>query len=273
MTQPCIISVAPNGARRTASDHPRLPITPAELADCASDVAAAGASLLHLHVREADGSHSLDAGRYREALAAIRDAAGDRLILQVSTEAGGRYTVQQQMEIVDQLAPEAASFALRELCPTPREEPVARHFCQRMHECGVLMQYIVYEPQELLRLDALRRDGFFGEPRPFVLLVLGRYADGPEQLPAPLENFLGVLPEVDFPWSVCAFGRHEASAALAAAAAGGHVRVGFENNLWLANGQPAADNAALVRQLLPGLKSAGRRAATAAEARKILESG
>ena len=66
---PFIVMCAPNGARRSQADHGRLPVTPAELADCAESIHAAGASIMHVHVRDDDGAHSLDVDRYRDAIA------------------------------------------------------------------------------------------------------------------------------------------------------------------------------------------------------------
>ena len=82
---------APNGARKTKADHPALPITPKELAATASDCLDAGASMIHLHVRDAQGRHSLDAELYRTAMSAIRRAVGDQLVIQVTSEAAGVY--------------------------------------------------------------------------------------------------------------------------------------------------------------------------------------
>ena len=72
---PLVLTVAPNGARAGRHDHPALPLDPAALAATARACLDAGAAVLHLHVRDANDRHSLDAGRYREALAAVRAAA------------------------------------------------------------------------------------------------------------------------------------------------------------------------------------------------------
>ncbi|MEM7653568.1 MAG: 3-keto-5-aminohexanoate cleavage protein, partial [Pseudomonadota bacterium] len=66
--KPLIIAVAPNGARKVKSDHPAIPLTPAELAREAAACADAGASMVHLHVRDANGGHTLDADLYKAAL-------------------------------------------------------------------------------------------------------------------------------------------------------------------------------------------------------------
>ena len=84
---PLVVMCAPNGARLQKSDHPSVPVTPAELADCAASLLHRGVSVLHLHVRDSGGGHSLDPGLYREAMAAIRERTGNRMILQVTTEA------------------------------------------------------------------------------------------------------------------------------------------------------------------------------------------
>ena len=74
MTVGPYLMVAPTGARLSKSDHPGLPISPEEIAQTAKASALAGAHALHLHVRDAEGRHSLDAGRYREAMAAVAEA-------------------------------------------------------------------------------------------------------------------------------------------------------------------------------------------------------
>jgi uncharacterized protein (DUF849 family) len=89
---PAVICVAPNGARRTPADHAALPVTPSQIAREANACAEAGASVIHLHVRDDAGRHSLDAQRYRDAMGAIRQAVGERLLVQATTEAVGIYT-------------------------------------------------------------------------------------------------------------------------------------------------------------------------------------
>ncbi len=276
---PLIIGVAPNGARLSRHDHPQLPLTPAELAACAADVAREGATLLHLHVRDAAGGHTLDVGRYREALAAIREATADRLILQVTSESCGRYTAAEQRAMVETLEPEAVSLALRELCPDADAEPEAGAFFRALASAGTMAQYIVYSPDDLARFERLRQRGFFGTGHPFVLLVLGRH--GSSAAPgatgatgtagaSELAAYLSRVSLAAFPWAACAFGGGELSLVTEAARQGGHARIGFENNRLLADGTVARDNAALVRQLAAALPAVGRRPASVAEARSIM---
>jgi 3-keto-5-aminohexanoate cleavage enzyme len=115
MTNPFAIAVAPNGARRTKVDHPRLPMTAAEIARDAAEALEAGAAMIHLHVRDENGAHTLDADLYREAVTAVKQAVGDKLVTQITTEAVGRYTAQEQIAVVDALNPESVSIALREI--------------------------------------------------------------------------------------------------------------------------------------------------------------
>ena len=88
---PAVIMVAPNGARKTPDDHPALPIEPEAVARTAAACAEAGATILHLHVRDATMTHSLDPNLYRDAIAAVRRETGPDFIIQITTEAVGRY--------------------------------------------------------------------------------------------------------------------------------------------------------------------------------------
>lgn len=140
------LGVAPNGARRSPADHSALPIRATELAATARACAAAGASWFHVHVRDEDGRHTLDAGRYREAFAAIREAVGDALVLQMSTESVGLYAPDEQMAAVRELRPEAVSLAVRELLAGDVSEPDLIRFVGELAEQGTAVQFIVYEP-------------------------------------------------------------------------------------------------------------------------------
>jgi len=264
-----IVAVAPNGARRTKADHPRLPLTAGEIAAEAVACRDAGAAMLHLHVRDAEGRHSLDPGAYREAIAAVRAAVGDDLIIQVTSEAAGRYAAPEQMAMVRAIRPEAVSLAIRELVPEAAHERTAAAFFAEIVEGGTVPQYILYDASDVRRFADLRARGVVPGARPFVLFVLGRYATGRAAHPRDLVPFLAAWAD-DGPWALCAFGAAEHACATAAAALGGHVRVGFENNLALADGSRAPDNAALVSQIAETAGLLGRPLADAATARAML---
>ena len=267
--QRVIVMAAPNGARRSQKDYPALPVTAGELADDAAALRDAGASVLHLHVRDEDGQHTLDAGRYRDALAAIRDRVGDGLVLQVTTEAVGRYSAVEQMDVVRELQPEAASLALRELCPEKGDEPAFAEFCQWMHEAAVWPQFILYDVGDVRRFDALRATGVIVGNAPFAMFVLGKYGDAAAGAVADLDVLLEATDPNAYPWAVCCFGPNEHAVMRAVLDRGGHVRIGFENNVVLSDGTPAPDNAALIHEFVASTAVEARQPATAQEVRAV----
>jgi 3-keto-5-aminohexanoate cleavage enzyme len=270
--QPLILSVAPNGARKTKADHPQLPISPAELAATARAAAEAGAAMIHLHVRDEQGAHTLDPGAYRAAIEAIRAELGDAIIIQATSEAAGRYGPEQQIEAMRALRPEAVSLAIRELVPDQEREAAAAAFLEWLVGEGVLVQYILYSDDDVRRFDRLLERRVIPERPLFLLFVLGRYSAGQRSDPGDLLPFLAVE-QGRRNWAVCAFGEKENACATAAAALGGHVRVGFENNLLLPDGRSAPDNAALVAAAASAASVIGRPLADVAEARQIMAAG
>ena len=269
MSLPFIIMCAPNGARKNKTDHPALPITDSELADCAESILQEGASIIHLHVRDENGAHTLDVDRYRSAVSAIRERVGQQLVIQVTTEACGIFDRQQQMATVRSLKPEAVSLALRELCPDNESEAAATEFFAWLNANNVLTQYILYSADEVARFEELRRRGVIGDEIPFVLFVLGRYSEDLTGDVNELGAFVAAA-SLDTVWAVCSFGKTEHAAVEKAAHMGGHARVGFENNLVLPDGKPAADNAALVRLAAASGHQLSRVPASADDVRQLL---
>lgn len=267
---PALLIVAPNGARKTKVDHPAVPLTAEELGRCAAACAEAGAAMIHLHVREADGRHSLDPDLYRAAIAAVRREAGSRIVIQATSEAAGRYQRQEQMAAMRALKPEACSLAIREILPDAAAEAEGAAFLADLARARVAVQYILYSDDDVRRFRALQARGIVPQAQPFVLFVLGRYSAGQQSRPADLLPFLAAWDGAAGHFAVCAFGRLEGACALTALSLGGHARVGFENNLLLADGSPAADNAALVKQTADQAMLAGRRLMTGDEARAWL---
>jgi len=253
--------VAPNGARQGKGDHPALPITPAEVAATAAACMAAGATAIHLHARDEAGGHTLDPAIYARYIEAVRDAVGGGLFLQVTTEAVGRYGPAEQMAAVRALAlrPDGVSLALRELVPEGEEHGAASDFFAWLLETGIEPQLILYAPDEIDRLAALRAAGVVPDELRHVLFVLGRYrAPGEVVEPRALLGFLDRHPAGD-PWMVCAFGREETACLATAAALGGDLRVGFENATQHGDGRVAADNAERVAVIVDLVDRLGRR--------------
>ncbi|MCX2860541.1 3-keto-5-aminohexanoate cleavage protein [Paucibacter sp. PLA-PC-4] len=262
MQEELIITVAPNGAYKQAADHGALPLTPETLAQTAKHCCDAGAAMLHLHIRDAAGRHSLDVEGYREALRVVRAAVGEAMVLQVTSEAAKVYQAPAQIAMVRALRPEAVSVGLRELDhPEIGERGLAEFFgwlaAQRM-----MTQVILYDTADVQRWQALQRVGVIPDAAWFLLFVLGRYSAGQTSSPQDLLPFVQSHTGTE-PWAVCAFGAAEHACMAAAAALGGHVRVGFENNLYLKDGALAPDNAALVSQAAQAAEVLGRPLATA----------
>ena len=244
------LMVAPNGARRTKSDHPALPMTLPEIVRTAGDCAAEGADGLHLHLRDAAGRHVLDAGLYREALAELH-AAVPGMAVQITTESAGLYAAPHQRTVALESGAGMVSAALREM-GRDTADAAATAFYKDCHARGIAVQHILYDAADFDLLTRLLPDEMLNDPGLQLLFVLGRYGADRDSTPADLSPFLarmdamGLAPD----WAVCAFGRGETGCLCEARRRGGKLRVGFENSLWNADGRLARDNAARVRQVL-----------------------
>lgn len=238
------VMVAPNGARRTRADHPALPVTLDETVGTARACHAAGADGLHLHVRDAAGQHSLDAGRYREALSELGRAAPG-LAVQITTEAGGLYDVAAQLTCLEAVAPEWASVSVREIARAPELADRVYGACAAQ---GTRVQHILYDTADLALLRGWQARGLVRHDQTDLLFVLGRYSTGQVSQPSDLGPFLDALPRGSS-WMACAFGAAEHACLREAARRGGAVRVGFENSLTDETGMTWADNAASVAAL------------------------
>jgi len=236
------LTVAPNGAYLCKSTHSAFPTAEAELVETAKSCFDAGAGMIHLHVREDDESHSLDAARYRSAIAAIQKAVPE-MAIQITTESGGKYEVAEQLSCLRDVSPDAASVAAREIA---RDETLVKEFYHSANELGVDLQHIVYSPEDFDMLMAWIEDGTVPGETHDILIVLGRYTDGKLAKPEDLDVFLPKVENSRFHWTVCAFGKHEQACLIAALQAGGNARIGFENNTVAPDGTVFPDNTASV---------------------------
>lgn len=248
------IMVAPNGARRGKADHPALPVTIAETVDAARACHAAGAGALHAHVRDAAGRHVLDPGLYAELIAEMALAVPD-MPVQITTEAAGLFTPADQRALLRQVTPEGVSIALVEMLADDNRAATRRCY-HALAEAGVAVQHILYDPAQVRLLAAEVAAGTIPPENLTVLYVLGRYTPGQVSRPEDLSPFLsaakdaGLVPD----WAICAFGQGESACLRAAHALGGKLRVGFENNLHMADGRLAADNAMRVAALVAAIR-------------------
>ncbi|WP_419909229.1 3-keto-5-aminohexanoate cleavage protein [Hoeflea sp.] len=248
------IMVAPNGARRGKADHPALPVTIAETVETAQACFLAGAEAIHAHVRDENGEHTLDAGLYRDLVAQLA-AAVPEMAVQITTEAVGRYSPQEQRQVVRDVMPKAVSVALREMLPDASQVQAGRDFYHWAREAGIAVQHILYEAGEVADLFAHIKAGVIPADELQILFVLGRYARDQQSEVSDMDPFLSALALQDYDdgtveWGLCAFGRNETDCLAAAVRRGGHARIGFENSLWNRDGLIAADNAERVRELV-----------------------
>jgi len=262
MSNPSIIMVAPNGARKTKEHHPALPVS-------ITETYAMGASAIHAHVRGENGEHVLDAGRYRELVEELKTQVPEMLV-QVTTEAVGIYSPRQRADCVKAVKPEMISLAMREMAGVDQDLDFAREFYEWCRGYDVHIQHIMYDDVDMARLLLLQKQNVIPPGRLCVLFVLGRFLENREATPEDIEPFLKLAGEIEMDWFVCAFGSHEQACALSAIEQGGHARIGFENNLYHADGSVADNTAALVASLKTSAIAGGSECADGAAARKIL---
>ena len=243
------LMVAPNGARRGKIDHPQIPITIPEIVETAIACAAAGADGIHLHVRDGDGKHTLDAGLYRELIADLKRAV-PKLKRQITTESVGVYSPSEQRALVQELHPESVSISTMEMYSNNEFKEVERFYLWCQQE-NIAVQHILYGSEDLNRLDKLLTNIELTQQPPQLLFVLGRYAIHQESNPQDLVPFITWLEskQLEAEWAVCAFGKGETQCLKKAHELGGRVRVGFENSIWNADGSIAENNATRVEAL------------------------
>ncbi|MCG3268078.1 3-keto-5-aminohexanoate cleavage protein [Yoonia sp. I 8.24] len=247
------IMVAPNGARRTQADHPKLPVTIDETVETCIACAGEGATGAHLHVRDDAGIHSLDADRYARLLEKIDTALPD-FFAQITSESAGLYTAADQRDLIHALKPRSISVALREFLPDTATQSAAKDCYHWAHENGVTIQHICYSRDELDRLLGFMNDGIIPGTHHHVQLVLGSYDGTKISRPEDIASFAAPLITptggASFDWMMCAFGTAETDCLLRTFELGGKARIGFENSLWNADGSGAKNNAERVRELV-----------------------
>lgn len=243
------IMVAPNGARRGKADHPALPITTPEIVATAQACFAAGADAMHLHIRDDQGNHSIDAGRYAEVLTELAAQVPD-LAVQITTEAAGIFDVPAQFNCLRDLRPDWASISVREIARAPE---LAAKIYATCADQGTKVQHILYGLDDIDLLREWQGNGTVSADQTDVLFVLGRYTTGQVSSPADLDPFLDAMRDAKN-WMICAFGAQEHECLAYAAKRGGALRVGFENSLTDAQNHPHLDNAASIKALRALLK-------------------
>lgn len=265
-----IIAAAICGAEVTKEHNPNVPYTVEEIGEEAYKAYKAGASIIHLHVREDDGTPTQDKERFRVCMEEVRRRCPDAII-QPSTGGAVGMTNAERLQPVE-LKPEMASLD----CGTcnfggdeifVNTENTIKEFGKKMIELNVKPELEVFDKSMIDMAVRLQKKGFINKPMHFnfVMGVNGGIS-------AKMRDFVFMresIPEGST-YVVAGIGKDEFPLATMAILDGGHVRVGFEDNVYLSKGVMAQSNAELVEKVVRIAKELGREIATPAEAREIL---
>jgi uncharacterized protein (DUF849 family) len=266
-----LITVAPTGAETAKSDCPQLPTTLEELVETAVRCERAGAGMVHVHVRDAEHRPTLDAGRLRETVAALREHTG--LVVQLSTGGSVHDPLDARLKVLD-AAPDSCSLTMG---TTNFGDDVFSNPCPFVCELYQLSQARDVVPAFELcdhgHVAALHRLlDRYGLPyggRVHVDLVMGVPGGMPGTADA-LVAAVAALPAAVTSWSATGIGRSTLPVALASLSKGGHLRVGMEDVLTLARGVPVEHNEQLVARAVELGRLAQRTPMTGAESRALL---
>lgn len=265
---PLMITAAICGAEVFRDQTPYVPYSPAELADEAVRCSEAGATMVHLHVREADGRPSQRAELFGETMALIR--ARCPILIQFSTGGAVGMTVAERADAL-KLKPDMATLTTGSVNfgddIFANAAPMVRQIAQRMAEFGVRPEIECFDTGMVDTALRLAKEGLVPSPGHFNL-VMGM-AGGMGGTAQHLEFVRSLLPAA-CTWSVAGIGRFELPLAERAIAVGGHVRVGLEDNVYLSKGVLAKGSYELVQAVAELARQAGRPLATVMQARQIL---
>jgi uncharacterized protein (DUF849 family) len=273
--KPVVIAVAITGSVPRKRDNPAVPVTPAEQIESTHEAFEAGATLVHIHVRNDDETPSSDPQRF----AAVKDGVDKHcpgMIVQFSTGGRGRDPSQRGSSLY--LRPDMASLSTGSVnFPTIVYENSAafvEDLARKMKEFGVLPEIEIFDLSHLHGARRLTEAGLMNA-KPHVQFVMGVKNALPAEEPL-IDILLGemrrVLPQAT--WTAAGIGRHQAEVMGWALARGADaVRTGLEDNIRLTKERLAKSNAELVSLATEAVAKAGRRPATPAEARQLLGLG
>ena len=265
-----IITAAICGAEVTKEQNPAVPYTVEEIVREAKSAVDAGAAIVHIHVREDDGTPTQSKARFKECIDAIYKVCPD-VILIPSTGGAVGMTAEERLQPTE-LMPEMATLD----CGTcnfgddvfENTMPMMRAFGKRMMENNIKPEYECFEMGHLETVLNMARKGQVpGAPMQFNF-VLGV----PGCTGATAQNLAWLVNAIPAgsTWTATGIGRHAFTLAAAAIVMGGNVRVGFADNLYLERGVLAKSNGELVAKVVRLAKELGREVASPAEAREIL---
>ena len=267
-----IITAAICGAEVTKEQNPAVPYTVEEIVREAKSAVDAGAAIVHLHVREDDGTPTQSHVRFQECEEAIYKVCPDVILIPSTGGAVGMSPEERLDSTNTTPIPEMATLD----CGTcnfgdeifDNTMPTMRAFGKRMIEKGIKPEYECFEMGHLDTILTMARKGEVpGDPMQFHC-VLGV----PGCTPATVSNLAWMVNQIPAgsTWTVTGVGRSAFPMAATAIAMGGNVRVGFEDNIYLSKGVKASSNGELVAKVVRIAKELGREIATSDEARAIL---
>ncbi|MCH7659594.1 MAG: 3-keto-5-aminohexanoate cleavage protein [Euryarchaeota archaeon] len=268
-----LVTVAPTGGVHGKESHPDLPETPAEIAETAAACEDAGASVIHLHARKENGERAFSRDRFQELTEAVREATD--MVIQHSTGGTGVPLEERLNPLRTDPAPEMASLDMGPLnrykhltSENPRGMVDALY--EGMRERGIKPEMEVFNPGHLNEVREFLDRADVAEP-PYLGVLFG----GGTLTPAHPRNLLNVVDNLPdgARFNTLATGPHQLPLTTMGILLGGHVRVGFEDNLYFRKGELAESNAQLVERARRIAELLGRPVATPEEARQILEIG
>jgi 3-keto-5-aminohexanoate cleavage enzyme len=267
-----LITVAPTGAETAKADFPALPTTLDELVETAERCEAAGAAMIHLHIRDADHQPTLEVGRLRDAVDAVRERT--TLVVQLSTGGSVHDALDDRLRVLD-AEPDSCSLTMGttnfgdDVFLNPW--PFVSQLYQQTQDREVVPEFELFDLGHVASLHRLL-DTYglpFGESV-HCDLVMGVPGGMPGTADA-LVAAVQALPAMTTSWSATGIGRTTLAVALASLSKGGHLRVGMEDTLSLARGVPVTHNAELVSRAASLCELAQRPAMSTADARELLQ--
>lgn len=291
MTRPVILTCAVTGEAPFNRAHPSFPVTPQEIADAAKDAQEAGASCVHLHVRDpATGGRTRSPELYLDMVTRVRDA-GVKAVLNVTCGVGGYFypdpddesrggagtdvaSAEERLRHIELCQPDICSLDVCTQNQVDGDRPFVflnteytlRKMAKRMQEIGVKPEIEVFAPGDVLLANKMLEDGLFDSPPMYQIVTGTRWG-----LPATPETLLymrDLLPK-NAVWASFGTGRNQMPIVAQSVLLGGNVRVGLEDNLYLKRGV-FATNGQLVCRAKTIIEAMGFEVATPAQARELL---
>ena len=267
-----IITVAVCGSVPTKEMNPAVPYTPKEIADSAIDSYKAGATIAHIHVRDPEtGVPTSDISLFSEVVDRIRNSCD--MIINLTTSGinlKGENVIEQRLEPV-KLLPEICSFDIGSMNfqhrPFINSPEWGRLAAKRMREYGIKPEIEVFDMGHIRQAKHWLKEGLIDDP-PYFQLCMGA-GWGIEATPENLLVMKNALPPGVI-WSVLGVGRMQLPMITMAMLSGGHVRVGFEDNIYLRRGELLKSNAQIVEVAVNIIQQLQGEVANTNEAREIL---